>query len=367
MSVINRVLVDLEKRHAHSSDARAGTPEIRAVGSEPGRGGRKALFALLIVLAIAAIATISWQWMSTRTRTQPAAPAPIAEAPVTRPPVTPPSPPVEAPATVVAPIPVAATDAPVPREASAPSPRIKDPEAAPEASAPPPIAKPKPKAVAPRPSVEAASAPEPSGETAIEKRERPLSAAERAEAQFRQGATSMQQGRMRDAEAGFLAAIAQDPGHVPSRQALLGLYLEAQRKDEAEILLRDGFKAGTRPPSWVMLLARLEADRGDLGGAVNTMQNHLDVGRQNGDYAALLAALLQKQGRHKEAAEQYQAAIGLGSPKPAWFMGQGISLRELGRREEASAAFQRALDAGGLSSELKLFVERQIAALRLPP
>jgi MSHA biogenesis protein MshN len=172
---------------------------------------------------------------------------------------------------------------------------------------------------------------------------------------------------MHDAEAGFLAAIAEDPAHLPSRQALLGLYLEAQRKDEAEIVARDGLKAGIRQPSWVMLLARLEADRGDLGGAVNTMQSHLDIGRQNGDYAALLAALLQKQGRHKEAVEQYQAAIALGAAKPAWFLGQGISLRELGRREEASVAFQRALDSGGLSGDLKLYVERQLAALRLPP
>jgi MSHA biogenesis protein MshN len=218
-----------------------------------------------------------------------------------------------------------------------------------------------------RPDPAATASPEPPAEPAIEKRERALSAAERAEGQFRQGAISMQRGRMHDAEASFLAAIAEDPGHVPSRQALLGLYLEAQRKDEAEVLLRDGLRSGTRPPSWAMVLARLEADRGDLAGAIITMQNHFDIGRQNGDYGALLAALFQRQGRHKEAVDQYQSAIGLGAAKPAWFMGQGISLRELGRREEARAAFQRALDSGGLSSELKLFVERQVAALRLPP
>jgi len=50
-----------------------------------------------------------------------------------------------------------------------------------------------------------------------------------------------------------------------------------------------------------------------------------------------------------------------------WFMGQGISLQALGRRDEAKAAFQRALDSGGLSPDLKVFVERQMAALRAAP
>jgi len=172
---------------------------------------------------------------------------------------------------------------------------------------------------------------------------------------------------MRDAEASFLAAIAEDSGHVPARQALLGVYLESQRKDEAEVLVRDGIKAGNRPTSWVMLLARLEADHGDVTGAIATMRSHLDIGRQNGDYLSLLAALLQKQGQHKEAAEQYQAAIALGAGKPPWFMGLGISLQALGRRDEAKAAFQRALDSGGLSPDLKVFVERQMAALRAAP
>ena len=60
MSVINRVLVDLEKRHARSGDPRAVTPEIRAVGAEPGQGGRKALVAVVAGLALATIAVIAF-------------------------------------------------------------------------------------------------------------------------------------------------------------------------------------------------------------------------------------------------------------------------------------------------------------------
>jgi MSHA biogenesis protein MshN len=363
VSVINQVLQDLEKRHARNDEARTPATQIRAVGSAPRASGRRLAIAVLVLIAVGA-AVFLWRWWSQ----EKPAPAPLATPPAPAKPVAALSTPAEAPlppAPAVPEKPPAAAPAVAARAPVAPKP-IEEPgakasataRATPIASGTPPKAKPTP---APKALAED---PAPAGGNGIEKRERPLSAAERAEAQFRLGAQSMQQGRMRDAEASFLAAIAEDPGHVPSRQALLGIYLEAQRRDEAEVLLRDGLKASPRPPAWAMVLARLEAERGDIIGGINTMQNHLDVGRQNGDYLALFAALLQKQGRHPDAVEQYQAAINLGQGKAVWLMGQGISLRELGKREEARAAFQRALDSGGLSADLKLFVERQISALR---
>ena len=363
MSVINQVLQDLEKRHARSGDAHAPVTQIRAVGSAPRASGRRLAVALLSLVAIGA-AVFLWRWSNQeKPVAAPPAPPPAPAKPVAAAPVETPLPPAPAaPEKPPAPAPLAVAPAPpMPRSTEASSAKAPPTNrVAPIASEPPPKAKAKP-TPAPKAAAEDAT---PAGGTGIEKRERPLSAAERAEAQFRLGAQSMQQGRMRDAEASFLAAIAEDPGHVPSRQALLGIYLEAQRRDEAEVLLRDGLKASPRPPAWAMVLARLEAERGDVIGGINTMQNHLDVGRQNGDYLALFAALLQKQGRHADAVEQYQAAINLGQGKAVWLMGQGISLRELGKREEARAAFQRALDSGGLSADLKLFVERQISALR---
>lgn len=364
MSVINQVLQDLEKRHGRSDEARSATPQIRAVGPVVRPAGRRLLIVLLALFVIGA-AAFGWRWW--RNAQEPPVPpvaVPVAAKPVTSTPaqVEAPAPPAQV--TIAPPpasLPLAVAPAP-PTSRAVDMPVVKkkaEEPLTPMAEAP--VAKPKPTR-APAAAAEEAT-PASAG---IEKRERPLSAPERAEAQFRLGALAMQQGRMRDAEASFLAAIAEDAGHVPSRQALLGIYLEAQRRDEAEVLLRDGLKASPRPPAWAMVLARLEAERGDIIGGINTMQNHLDVGRQNGDYVALFAALLQKQGRHADAVEQYQNAINLGNAKSVWFMGQGISLRESGRREEARAAFQRALDGGGLNSDLKLFLERQIAALRLP-
>jgi len=367
VSVINRVLVDLEKRHARSGDQRSGTTEIRAVDGPSDRGSRKTLVWVLFALGLAVLALVAWQWTSNGmvSRGREPAQAPIVQAPSTPAPVAVPAAVLEAPAAVVAPVPapVSPLKASVPRVAPLARARnASDSETMPETS---PVAK--PTAKAPRAAPETTASSEKPVPAAIEKLERPPSAAERADAQFRQGAQAMQQGHMRDAEASFLAAIAEDSGHVPARQALLGVYLETQRKDEAEVLVRDGIKAGNRPTSWVMLLARLEADHGDVAGAITTMRSHMDIGRQNGDYLSLAAALLQKQGRHTEAVEQYQAAIALGAGKPPWFMGLGISLQALGRRDEAKAAFQRALDSGGLSPDLKVFVERQMAALRVAP
>ena len=206
---------------------------------------------------------------------------------------------------------------------------------------------------------ESALGPSPS----IDKRERPLSAAERSEARYRQGATLLQSGRSADAEAALRQALAEDPRHAGARQLLLGLMLEGRRSGEAEVLMREGMAADPMQSTWAMVLARLQAERGDTAGGIETLRGALAQGaRQGGEFHALLAGLLQRSGDHKGAVQSYQEALATPGARPVWHMGQGISLRELGRRDEARAAFQRALE-GSLPAELRGFVERQLAAL----
>ncbi len=376
MSVINQVLQDLEKRHAQGSPMPgAAAGGVRAVVRSDDHDGGRWRTALLGVGLGLAIGVGAYAWHAGTLVLPDVRPlAPTARAPDPASPVTP-----AAPAAVAAPAPVSAASPPIAAAPVLPEPAIAAPVPPVVAPVPPPvrmeaIAGADARAPASLPpsrrpegvKVAAASAETPSvpAATTIDKRDLPPGPAARAEARFRQGALLLQQGRAREAETSFLAALVEDPGHVPSRQTLLGLYLEARRHDDAEALARDALRATPHQALFAMVLARLQAERGDAGAAVQSLQGSRDAGRTNGDYVAMLAALLQRQGRHGEAADEYQAAIGLGNARPTWFMGQGISLRELGRREDSRAAFQSALDSGGLSPELKGFVERQIAALR---
>jgi tetratricopeptide (TPR) repeat protein len=78
---------------------------------------------------------------------------------------------------------------------------------------------------------------------------------------------------------------------------------------------------------------------------------------------ALLAGALQRQQRHREAAEQYQAALRAQPGNGVWWMGLGISLQAGQRNAEALDAFQKAKAAGTLGPELQAFVERRLAQL----
>ena len=74
--------------------------------------------------------------------------------------------------------------------------------------------------------------------------------------------------------------------------------------------------------------------------------------------------VLQRMGRHQEAAEAYQSALRAQSSNPHAWIGLGISLEALTQRAEAVDAFWRSLAAGPLSAELKNFAEQRIRALR---
>lgn len=114
-------------------------------------------------------------------------------------------------------------------------------------------------------------------------------------------------------------------------------------------------------PQLAMLLARLQLERG--GPAIETLQRTLPHAAGNADYIAFLAGVLQKQNRHHEAAEQYEAALRLQPSKGVWWMGLGLSLQADKQTAAARDAYRKA-QAAGLTPELQQFVERKLTQLQ---
>jgi len=112
-----------------------------------------------------------------------------------------------------------------------------------------------------------------------------------------------------------------------------------------------------------MVLARLEVERGEVTSAINTMVGVLPYVKSDPDFHAFLAALLQREGRHREAVDYYRAALRDNPGNGVWMMGMGISLRASNQAAEARDAFQHAIESRQLSPELQEFVERQLREL----
>ena len=128
-------------------------------------------------------------------------------------------------------------------------------------------------------------------------------------------------------------------------------------------MLREALAVNPRQPRHAMLLARLELDRGDAAAAVSTLEAVRPYVGADAEYHAFLAAALQRQDRHAEAAAHYRNALALSPGNPVWLMGLGISLRALEQYADARDAFLRAAEPRVLNAELQRFVESQYQEL----
>lgn len=178
---------------------------------------------------------------------------------------------------------------------------------------------------------------------------------------YKRALAALQDGRVQEALASLEQAVFAYPRHDGARQALVGLLLEARRYEEAMRHLQLGLGLDPKQQQMAMLLARLQIERG--GPAVETLTRTLPYAGNNPDYLAFLAGALQKGQRHKEAVEQYQAALRLMPQNGVWWMGMGISLQADKRNAEAVDAYNRAKASGSLSAELASFVERKLAQM----
>jgi len=198
----------------------------------------------------------------------------------------------------------------------------------------------------------------------IDKQVRPPSDRDRAEASFRQGMTLLSNGNVAEAESALREALRVDPLTDKARQALLGIYVEAGRRDDAERLLEDRLQLDRKHFAFAMALARLQLERGGNGDALITLQRSLPYGESSADYHAMLANALSRVSRHKEAAERFDAAARLAPRNPLWQMGLGVELRADNRGAEARAAFQRARELGGLNAQLTAYLDQQLRELQ---
>ncbi len=361
MSLINQVLRDLDKRRAATAAAPAAvkTPRPAAAPSALQRARRWGLGIALTTTAVVAggVAQGSIHWPGRVTPTVAAVtPAPM-QMPVVAVPAATPEPvrPAEASAAVAP-----TTVTPAAREPSAPVPlAVAAPTLRPAFVSP----RSEPKA-RPVPATEfAASATAiatPKLEPRIDKRMASRTPQERAEAHYQRGVTAHQAGQINDSADAFMAALREDARYAPARQAQAGLLIGQSRQDEALALLQEGITLSPQQPTLALMLARLQAERQDLSAAAETLKAASGNATNNAEYQGFHAAILQRAGRHAEAAEKFSAALRLAPANSVWWMGLGISLAASDQNAAAREAFMRAKTTGSLPPEAGQYVELRL-------
>jgi MSHA biogenesis protein MshN len=187
---------------------------------------------------------------------------------------------------------------------------------------------------------------------------------DRADAEFRRAINLINQGRLAEGLDGLRDALKIDPGYEAVRQTLVALLLEGKRIDEAVAVLRDGLALNPSNSAFATLLARAMVERNDVRGALALLQKHAPENDTNAEYHAFAAALYQRLERHGDAVAEYEAALKLSPNAGVWWLGLGISQQALNRPKDALDAFQRAKDTGSLAPELLSFADRRVKLLQ---
>lgn len=356
MSLINQMLQDLDKRRIGETGAAplntAETNEIRAVAPQKRSSPIWKITALFLLLLASMLGWILWQQHAV----QPIKPVAAAVA----------AKPVE-PAVN---LPALKTDAQLESlPAGLPEQKAEQPAPQPEraiaaASTPQPVQPIAPVSTAQQNIAGQPAKPKAFEHASVQKQVIELSPQQRAENTYRKAIGLTQQGRLAEAVDSLQQATKLDPFHLSARQMLVALLVDGKRPGEAEQLLHEGLKISPEQSGFAMVLARLQASHGDTNAALETLRKGLPHASGKSEYHALYAALLQRQERHTEAIEQYQAALRQAPNSGVWLMGMGISLQAEKRDKEAEDAFMRAKASNALSADLKTFVEQRLQQLR---
>lgn len=366
MSVINQMLVDLERRRASGEERNRIPDHVRALPEEPYPARGPWLRIIVAVAGLVLLVAAAWWWRAGHPLTVvvPAS-APLAAAPAV---ASGPEPRdtefiarrltldlARVPETVSPPVAAEREVAPVldtasiikPRSAS-PAPPAEEPVEKPRAPVLPVIKRALEPVASPAPLVE------------IDKTVRKPTPRQRAEAEYAKGAAALYQGQAADARLAFEAALQIDPAYHGARQALVGTLLDARLPADAIRVLQEGLQLAPAQHGFAMTLARLQLENGELDAGVQTLVRSLDYPDVSPDYIAFYASLLQRQQKHAEAVVQFQRALSRRRNVGVWLLGLGVSLEALGRGPEAQEAYRLAKISGNLSPDLQTFADQKL-------
>jgi MSHA biogenesis protein MshN len=349
MSVINKVLRDLDKRQGTASAAavelgsvRSGTTSVltherTVVRSVSGNKTRWSILLPCTLVALALVGAALWQ-------SAPVAPPPAVVTPVA-----------VAVAASVPSVPAASTAARAPASHfdSSLAVRKDTRPAAVVLSAPAPVKPPVQVAVAPIPVVAAVVASAPLAPSDVEPPPVPASAPVAAEL------AQKQQLAGRDA-----LAHAQTLWNGGSRDAAVDMLQQAVASAE---------RAATSTPSpantqtLVLLVrefGRMQLSEGRPGVVWETLTRLEPVLRDQPEMWALRANAAQRMGRHQDSVHAYMTALQSRPTEQRWLLGTAVSLAALGQTTSATEMAEKASAAGPISKEVQTYLRQMGVQLR---
>ena len=147
------------------------------------------------------------------------------------------------------------------------------------------------------------------------------------------------------------------------RQQLAGLYSKIGNHPRAVQILQAGVEQFPQQPKLILMLARALVNNGQAEQAVDLLNGQALSPNTEVERLALLAGLAQQTGQPQLAFDSYQALVKIAPDNSKWWMGLGISAEQLSLSATAVTAYQSALALNQLSPRLNQFVRQRLVML----
>ena len=153
-----------------------------------------------------------------------------------------------------------------------------------------------------------------------------------------------QQGRLHEAEAGYVRVLQVLPGHPKILGNLAALYQQLGRLEEAAACCREALAETPDDPLLHLNLGAIHEEEGDPAAAEACYRRTLELEPDDARALNNLGKVLQQQGRGAEGERCLRRALELLPDYPLALNNLGVVCGGQGRHDEALACFRRALE-----------------------
>ncbi|SFB77248.1 tetratricopeptide repeat protein [Pseudoalteromonas denitrificans] len=177
---------------------------------------------------------------------------------------------------------------------------------------------------------------------------RQISTKTRAENWFNQGKEAFQFGLIEDAISALNKALVLMPTHIEARSLLAAAYYGRDQKPQAESILRHGLSLNPDVMRWRILLAKILIEQNNYQSVEPVLPKRYEF-NANTDFWILKGTAAQQLGQHLVAKHCFSKLTQLQPAEAKWWLALGASNDALGEYSNAKRFYLVALELGGLS------------------